>query len=646
MSQPTSVHGSTPLENQELERAEQPGKKRKRKTLACYDCRRRKLKCDRIYPACGRCVRAGHANQCHYETLPDQGQDGSSQSEEDCVARMFVPKPIVYQPPRQPTNEAASTPLSTLLRAGKFELLEERIARLEALSKPTTPNIGRAAATTSQVSPYTPPRTALAHVEPPRDQQQHSEIEMIFFKGRSFHTQFYGATTPTSMISQFPELRTFMKAAIRQYSSLARIQSDLRTLNVQLKTEPPTYTQPLAASMLALIPERSVADLLVHLYFQNLESLYRVLHIPTFYTEYAHFWESPQDARPCFVAILLLVMASMTGLASNGPKTFIGRSSQTRETSVRWIQTVEDWMETQSRKNVSIENYQIWLLVVVSKHMNIIKKKRNWEAAGNIIRIFMCAGMHREPSILGRKMTFYDQEMRRRLWATAVEWDLQASLARGMASSVAACPSDCAAPANLDDKSFDETTVHSPRPQPSDEPTDTSFLHHASNSLRVRMSLASLVNDPGAHVEYDEVLRWEERIKRQLEAISNWDETESRNLLARVLLDVQLRQYLIWLHFPYASRTSAESQNNYSRAACFNNACTIIDLHSKVMERENYALCLLRNDGYLASLTICHNVFASSLHRSMLLLSIFIHALTAPDNVMFQSLTTSFAPSI
>lgn len=40
--------------------------KRRRKALSCYDCRRRKLKCDRTFPACSRCVKAGLASACTY----------------------------------------------------------------------------------------------------------------------------------------------------------------------------------------------------------------------------------------------------------------------------------------------------------------------------------------------------------------------------------------------------------------------------------------------------------------------------------------------------------------------------------------------------------------------------------------------------
>lgn len=41
-------------------------RKRRRKVLSCYDCRRRKLQCDRVLPACGRCTKTGRASNCLY----------------------------------------------------------------------------------------------------------------------------------------------------------------------------------------------------------------------------------------------------------------------------------------------------------------------------------------------------------------------------------------------------------------------------------------------------------------------------------------------------------------------------------------------------------------------------------------------------
>lgn len=50
-----------------------PEAKKRRPPQACVQCYRRKLKCGRESPACSRCVKAGHGQECTYrgESRPD-----------------------------------------------------------------------------------------------------------------------------------------------------------------------------------------------------------------------------------------------------------------------------------------------------------------------------------------------------------------------------------------------------------------------------------------------------------------------------------------------------------------------------------------------------------------------------------------------
>jgi hypothetical protein len=42
-------------------------KKRRRRAVACFPCRTRKLKCDREYPTCGRCLKGKNPGECSYD---------------------------------------------------------------------------------------------------------------------------------------------------------------------------------------------------------------------------------------------------------------------------------------------------------------------------------------------------------------------------------------------------------------------------------------------------------------------------------------------------------------------------------------------------------------------------------------------------
>ena len=97
-------------------------RKRRRKALSCYECRRRKVKCDRGTPSCNRCKETGQAGSCSY-TLdgPVRGIDEDRSESSD--------EPVTDQQRRQdvlsPTANVPDEVLSILKQQAK------RIAQLE-----------------------------------------------------------------------------------------------------------------------------------------------------------------------------------------------------------------------------------------------------------------------------------------------------------------------------------------------------------------------------------------------------------------------------------------------------------------------------------------------------------------------------------
>ena len=57
------------------------------------------------------------------------------------------------------------------------------------------------------------------------------------------------------------------------------------------------------------VPSREMADQLVNLYFNSSESIYRILHLPSFWQEYEQHWQQPNATNPIFILKLLLVMS-------------------------------------------------------------------------------------------------------------------------------------------------------------------------------------------------------------------------------------------------------------------------------------------------------------------------------------------------
>ena len=411
-----------------------------------------------------------------------------------------------------------------------------------------------------------------------------------------------------------------MRDAIRQDSLLKCTQRDLATIENERKRLRKRVAPRDGSNLCELLPDKATLDHLVKLYFDTMEISYRTLHAPTFWEEYRRFSEDMQNAKPGFVAILLLMMAAVKCISSGISSTHNGRNSTTgRDTAISWIEACSSWVDGQSKKHLTIESFQVRFLLLLAKKTTAMKVKQDWTSAGELLRFAAAAGLHREPSFLGEKISLFDQEMRRRLWATMVEWELQSSVDRGMPPSSPLFLYDCVSPLNLDDEDLEESPGHIPKPRQFHEYTATSFLHVSQRTLLLRTSLTTLLNDPNTRLEYDEVLRYEEQILRELDLIPQWANGSSPQLevpsyvaVVRTLLDIQLRQFLILLHSPFALRANSNCRYRYSTIVCFNSANTILNQHAQLMSSGNYALCVLRDDIYRAALCICHTTFVTS----------------------------------
>lgn len=164
--------------------------KRKRDVLSCLDCRRRKLKCDRIFPVCGRCERGGNSDSCVYKSvkttdgIPD-GRDGSIGDEERSDKRIRLGN---GQQSNVNTTSSSYDPLgqsdisSLTAQERIIKRLESRLADLEQVV--ARERLGR-----NSVEDPSPARSRT------RDQ------ETYLFKGRGFKTQFYGPSLPTNQLA-------------------------------------------------------------------------------------------------------------------------------------------------------------------------------------------------------------------------------------------------------------------------------------------------------------------------------------------------------------------------------------------------------------------------------------------------------------
>lgn len=321
------------------------------------------------------------------------------------------------------------------------------------------------------------------------------------------------------------------------------------------------------------LPARDVSDILVDHCMRIVEGPFRILHTVTFRREYSAFWEDPGTRRPVFTVILLLVMSIGVHFCHEE-----ATEALIRPHVRQWAQTAQSWLSnTQCKEIATISGLQAQCLLSVSLQFNQGKPQGIWFAQGTLLRTAIYMGLHRDPCHFP-DMPFYHVEMRRRLWSTILELDVQVSMDLGMVPTTS--DFDTLPPSNIDDDAFDETTTTPPRRATPSTLTQTSLQIVFRSSLVARMKIARLMNDSFTEPSYEDVLQETSSLTRLFAATETSLESLSaaRGLRAvhRNLVNFLTRRFMLALHRPFATRAFQDPRYHYSRKVCLDNALLLL----------------------------------------------------------------------
>jgi hypothetical protein len=179
------------------EKSHTEDRKRKRDVLSCLDCRRRKLKRDRGFPACGRCVKGGITASCAYKSFNGGNEGYRDELDASAKENGRVHKRACGRFGARLASEEAS--IGTELVPGNYipsastissqasviKLLENRLATLESMLIKNS-NVGN--------FPLQGPHSAtiVSNLGPRGIRAPETHL----FKGRGVRTQFYGLAIP------------------------------------------------------------------------------------------------------------------------------------------------------------------------------------------------------------------------------------------------------------------------------------------------------------------------------------------------------------------------------------------------------------------------------------------------------------------
>ncbi|CAK3941252.1 C6 zinc finger domain-containing [Lecanosticta acicola] len=391
-------------------------RKRRRKVLSCYDCRRRKLQCDRALPACGRCTKTGQAANCLYLEdasdapirEPDLQHTSTAGSGRHPALHGHLIRPI-----------GVTAPTGDLL--SRLEFQDGRIKQLEAALAAAGQSVKL-----SRLPPTPEPMHGGVGTAPVLDR------ETTLLRGKSFKTQFHGDTHPGALIARIPELHGFTREIFKSFPALSRIKEDMQSLEKRSQHAGAKHEAVSDNDLRSLLPSKADADHLIQIYLDNYECLYHIVHLPSFWTEYETIWTDLIAASAHFVALILVMMAAAQCLTSRQPWLYTANSSTARERAVAFVHAVENWLLVQSQKHVGAIDFQIRVLLLLAKQVTARKFKRAWTESGSVLRFCMSAGLHRTPDLIRKPTSLVDKELRKRVWAAVTELELQAAFDRGM----------------------------------------------------------------------------------------------------------------------------------------------------------------------------------------------------------------------
>ncbi|KAB5532513.1 hypothetical protein GE09DRAFT_973231 [Coniochaeta sp. 2T2.1] len=486
-----------------------PRRRRNRRKKACSMCRERKIKCDQTEP-CASCVKA--KLQCIYSSselqpsrattyyhsapqrphiqlpLPRIGIGNGFRNEEpfgiplahdgSSATRLAASLPTPRTWP-SPSSNYGKTGEST----GHGKDID-RSARLEGDIAQLQREPGQGGSASGQPGEHAPPTD----------------------RGVMSKSRYFGQSHWMNTIRFFP-LITGVVEKLRKDNDPSYVP-----LMVKCKTLAKSMKQSRVGGVFSIdigksVPNQEKTYRLLRGYFRTFETVYRILHVPTFWEEYRKYWADPATASPAFVIQMQLCMA-------------IGSCFQEDVASLRylatqWIYEAQFWLAPPEKSRMNLAALQIMCLLHLARESCGIGGDLTWLSSGSLMRCAMYMGLHHDPDKFGN-MPMLRSELRRRLWATILEIALQSSLDSGGPPLISPSDYDTKQPGNFDDEQLLDGDIPSSAPRPGASFTQTSVQLALLRSFPTRLSVAQYVNGFRASASYEQTCR----LNAQLQHVS------------------------------------------------------------------------------------------------------------------------------
>ncbi|KIW15907.1 hypothetical protein PV08_05957 [Exophiala spinifera] len=346
------------------------------------------------------------------------------------------------------------------------------------------------------------------------------------------------------------------------------------------------------------LPPKDIVDHLIDNYLRTIESVYRIIHVPTFEKQVEALWNSVDGSIPRRDAAFMVQLKLILAIGATYDENFGLRVS-----AMRWVYEAQTWLNTPNSKiRLNLQSLQINILLIVARELVDVCGDLTWISAGELYRRAIYMGLNRDhQSPVGS--TVLATEMRRRLWNTVLEISLQSSMYSGGPVLVSMNNFDTKPPSNLNDLQLGEK---SPSIKPDEFHTQVSTSIALRKSFSVRLAVVKFLNDLRANARYEHMLQLDGEMRTAYKTLTRTMQgmlvTSSSGATAPVsaltlpntssdrswptkfeltTTDLIMNRYLLSLHIPFFEQSLHETSYAYTRKVVLESSLRICYMASR-----------------------------------------------------------------
>lgn len=248
--------------------------------------------------------------------------------------------------------------------------------------------------------------------------------------------------------------------------------------------------------IISALPSRVTCDYRVYVYTTYLERLHRILHVSTFHRQCRYFWDPSSDNdnafRTEFVPQLAIVV-SIGALLDSSPSSEFPLSK-----ARKMLAMVEALIfKPCTKQRMKLESLQTSCLFILAKRMYAIRSMELWRDTGDLLRLALVNGLHKDPEEAMPDVPELQLELRRRLWYTIVELDIETSILCSMPCMVPVISYNCKLPIRNDDELLAPDEERLADTGNGNGTNDVTLQRLLAQSLSVRLRALGILTHPG-----------------------------------------------------------------------------------------------------------------------------------------------------